>query len=59
MIQVTIHSTHHRGQFNARLRQVGGEPPLVDYIAWVCFGRPPAEWAQGRGSRGNDAVSAR
>jgi uncharacterized damage-inducible protein DinB len=40
MIQVTSHSTYHRGQVNARLRAVGGQPPLVDYIAWIWFGRP-------------------
>ena len=40
MFQVTSHSTYHRGQINARLRTVGGEPPLVDYIAWIWFGRP-------------------
>jgi uncharacterized damage-inducible protein DinB len=40
MFQVTSHSTYHRGQINARLRAVGGEPPLVDYIAWIWFGRP-------------------
>lgn len=40
IFQVTSHSTYHRGQVNVRLRAVGGEPPLVDYIAWVWFGRP-------------------
>jgi uncharacterized damage-inducible protein DinB len=40
MVQVTSHSTYHRGQINARLRTLGGEPPLVDYIAWIWFGRP-------------------
>ena len=40
MFQVTSHTTYHRGQVNLRLRAVGGEPPLVDYIAWVWFGRP-------------------
>ena len=40
MFQVTSHSTYHRGQVNLRLRAVGGEPPLVDYIAWIWFGRP-------------------
>jgi uncharacterized damage-inducible protein DinB len=39
MFQVTSHSTHHRGQVNARLRELGVQPPLVDYIAWVWFGR--------------------
>lgn len=43
-LQVTLHSQYHRGQINARLREVGGEPPLVDYIAWVWLGRPAAEW---------------
>ena len=40
MLQVAMHSTYHRGQINMRLREVGGEPPLVDYIAWLWFGRP-------------------
>lgn len=40
MFQVTSHSTYHRGQVNMRLRALGGEPPLVDYIAWIWFGRP-------------------
>jgi uncharacterized damage-inducible protein DinB len=44
MIQVTSHSTYHRGQVNARLRELGGEPPLVDYIAWLWLGRPAAHW---------------
>jgi uncharacterized damage-inducible protein DinB len=42
IFQVTSHSTYHRGQVNARLRAIGGEPPLVDYIAWIWFGRPVA-----------------
>jgi uncharacterized damage-inducible protein DinB len=45
MFQVTSHSTYHRGQVNARLRAVGGQPPLVDYIAWVWFGKPGADWS--------------
>jgi uncharacterized damage-inducible protein DinB len=44
MFQVSSHSTYHRGQVNARFREVGGEPPLVDYIAWVWFGKPSADW---------------
>jgi uncharacterized damage-inducible protein DinB len=42
--QVTSHSTHHRGQVASRLREVGAEPPMVDYIAWLWFGQPEAEW---------------
>ena len=44
MLQVPLHSQYHRGQINARLRAVGGEPPTVDYIAWLWLGRPPADW---------------
>lgn len=43
-LQVALHSLYHRGQINARLREVGGEPQLVDYIAWVWLGRPVAAW---------------
>jgi uncharacterized damage-inducible protein DinB len=42
--QVVNHTTHHRGQVLARLRALGAEPPLVDYIAWVWFGKPAAVW---------------
>jgi uncharacterized damage-inducible protein DinB len=45
IFQVPSHSTYHRGQVNARLREVGGEPPLVDYIAWIWFGRPEPDWS--------------
>jgi uncharacterized damage-inducible protein DinB len=45
IFQVMHHSTYHRGQVNARLREVGAEPPLVDYIAWIWFRRPAAEWS--------------
>jgi uncharacterized damage-inducible protein DinB len=50
MFQVTSHSTYHRGQVNARLREVGGEPPLVDYIAWIWFGRPEPAWSEVMGA---------
>jgi uncharacterized damage-inducible protein DinB len=43
-LQVTLHSLYHRGQINARLRELGGEPPLVDYIAWFWLERPKADW---------------
>jgi len=45
IFQVSSHSTYHRGQVNARLREVGGQPPLVDYIAWIWFGRPAPNWS--------------
>ena len=40
------HSTYHRGQVNARLREIGAEPPLVDYIAWLWFDRPAPTGAE-------------
>lgn len=46
VFQVVNHSTYHRGQVTARLRELGGEPPLVDYIAWVWRGRPEAAWPE-------------
>lgn len=45
--QVAAHSTYHRGQANARLRELGATPPLVDYIAWIWHERPAAEWRTG------------
>jgi uncharacterized damage-inducible protein DinB len=44
LVQVPAHSTYHRGQLNARFKEIGGAPPLVDYIAWVWFGRPSPAW---------------
>src|SRR5262245_61498601 len=44
LLQVTSHSSYHRGQVNTRLRELGQEPPLVDFIAWVWVGRPEAKW---------------
>ncbi|HEY9285431.1 MAG TPA: DinB family protein [Pyrinomonadaceae bacterium] len=47
VLQVALHSLYHRGQINARLREAGGEPPPVDYIAWVWLGRPAPGWPEG------------
>jgi uncharacterized damage-inducible protein DinB len=44
MLQVPLHSLYHRGQVNARLREVGGEPPRADYIVWMWLGQPAPEW---------------
>ena len=35
VLQVALHSIHHRGQLNVRLRELGATPPLLDYIGWV------------------------
>lgn len=46
MHQVISHSAYHRGQVNAHIRELGGEPPLIDFIAWVWLGKPKADWPE-------------
>ena len=43
MLQVFLHTQHHRGQVCARLREVGGVPPTVDFIVWLWSGRPASQ----------------
>ena len=42
--QVFSHTTYHRGQLAIRIRELGGEPPLVDFLVWVWGGRPAPQW---------------
>jgi uncharacterized damage-inducible protein DinB len=35
LMQVAMHSEHHRAQIAMRLRALGGAPPVTDYIIWV------------------------
>lgn len=35
LLQAVMHSQHHRGQCAMRLRELGGAPPMVDYIFWL------------------------
>jgi uncharacterized damage-inducible protein DinB len=44
LTQAPMHSHYHRGQVNMRVRELGGEPPNVDYIMWCWRARPEAEW---------------
>ena len=44
LVQVPTHSTSHRGQVNARIRELGQAPPLTDFIAWVWSNRPEPAW---------------
>ena len=46
LLQVVNHSTYHRGQVNSRLRELGGTPPMTDFIAWVGLGKPGAVWPE-------------
>lgn len=43
--QVFSHTTYHRGQVATRLRELGGEPPLVDFLVWVWGGKPAPDWS--------------
>ena len=44
LLQLVLHTAHHRGQVLTRLRDSGGAPPLVDFIAWVWMRRPSPDW---------------
>jgi len=44
VVQLVLHTAHHRGQVFTKIREAGGEAPLIDYIAWVWFGRPAPDW---------------
>ncbi len=44
VLQVAMHTVYHRGQVARRLRELGAEPPLSDFIAWVWMDRPEADW---------------
>lgn len=50
MMQVATHSAYHRGQVNSRLRELGCEPPLTDFIGWIWFGKPGPEWPEAAGA---------
>ena len=42
LLQVALHSSHHRGQLCSRLRELDAAPPAIDYILWVYAGKPAA-----------------
>jgi uncharacterized damage-inducible protein DinB len=44
LVQVPMHSQHHRGQNATRLRELGGKPPTMDFVLWIWKGRPKPEW---------------
>ena len=50
ILQVTSHSTYHRGQINTRFRELGGEPASVDFIVWVWLGKPKPDWGNIQGN---------
>jgi uncharacterized damage-inducible protein DinB len=44
LVQVALHSQHHRGQCMTRLKDFDGEPKNVDWIIWVWKKRPAGRW---------------
>jgi uncharacterized damage-inducible protein DinB len=44
LVQVAMHSQHHRGQCMTRLKDFGGEPKNVDWIIWLWKGKPTPRW---------------
>lgn len=44
LVQVPSHSSYHRGQVCARLRELGIDPPMTDYIAWIWQHKPAPMW---------------
>lgn len=44
LLQAALHSIHHRAQVSARLREMGIDPPMIDFVAWVWGGRPAPRW---------------
>ena len=44
LMQICLHSQHHRGQNMARLRALGAAPKNVDYIIWLWKQKPEPRW---------------
>jgi uncharacterized damage-inducible protein DinB len=44
LLQMVMHSQHHRGQNALRLRELGGTPPMTDFLIWVGKGYPQPAW---------------
>ena len=44
LTQAAMHSHYHRGQNATRLRELGGAPPMTDFIAWLHQGMPLPRW---------------
>jgi uncharacterized damage-inducible protein DinB len=44
LTQAAMHSHYHRGQNATRLRELGGVPPMTDFIVRLRNGQPAAQW---------------
>jgi len=44
LVQVALHTQHHRGQCMTRLKDFGGQAKNVDWIIWLWQQKPAARW---------------
>jgi uncharacterized damage-inducible protein DinB len=44
ILQLALHTAHHRGQVMTVLRESGCEPPTIDFIVWLWKQRPAPQW---------------
>ena len=44
LVQVAMHTQHHRGQCMTRLKDFGGEPKNIDWIIWLWQQKPEPRW---------------
>lgn len=44
LLQVCLHTQHHRGQNMARLKALGAAPKNVDFIIWLWKQKPEGRW---------------
>jgi len=44
LMQVCLHTQHHRGQNMTRLKALGATPKNVDYIIWLWKQKPEPRW---------------
>ena len=40
LLQILLHSQHHRAQNASRMRELGVKPPMTDFILWYAEGKP-------------------
>jgi uncharacterized damage-inducible protein DinB len=45
LVQMALHTQHHRGQCMTRLKDLGGEPKNVDWIIWLWKQKPQGRWS--------------
>jgi uncharacterized damage-inducible protein DinB len=45
LMQVLLHTQHHRAQNLTRLQALGGKRIVIDWISWIWKGKPEAQWS--------------